>query len=110
MAIAFIGEPGIEKPLPWRDRITRYQTCVRAKAEVFERAEEPIKQTVDAAFGACSVERAGVLELVFQVQSSRPAMTIAQREAGQAAAFVDIEQPLREDLTTSLFEKRAARK
>ena len=84
-----------------------YRDCVRSKAVLFERAREPVLDTVTAAFSACADERA---EHIFAMLDVRKAAGEADPSISKADAQIKslIDEGLRNELIAELMAKRAA--
>ena len=83
-----------------------YQDCARSKAMQFGKADETVANTVSAALTACRSERASI---VLYMNGEKKADGSERWPLEKADRFVTdlVDNPLHDELTTSLFEVRS---
>ena len=112
--LAFLASQELDRPAASEKKdafitsMREYKACVRKNAIEFERAREPIMDTVQAAFAACRDERASHLFLILEVQEAAgeadPSIIKADEHVEQL-----VDKQLREDLIVQLMRARSVR-
>ena len=107
VGVALFAPTQTEASATFKTSLVAYRECVRLAALQFERAKEPVLDTVTVAFAACDEARAGHLFAILDMQKAAGQSDPSIQKADDSTKQL-IDEGLRNELIVRLMKLRAA--